>query len=119
MHAVPPSDLLYVHATALPGVAQQAVRMAQGLMIRPRLTCSHNAHMALQLKRPLTESYQSKKEAVARLITRLGLDACAHVPIGDPLAKGISGGQAKVRRREGLAMAPGRGTTGRGTASVG
>jgi hypothetical protein len=57
----------------------------------------------LQLKRPRSESRASKAEAVEKLIARLGLTSCADVKIGDPLTKGISGGQAKVRNQSSTA----------------
>jgi ATP-binding cassette, subfamily G (WHITE), member 2 len=56
-----------------------------------------------QLKRPLSEGRASKAAAVNQLLGQLGLTGCADVPIGDPLAKGISGGQAK-RTNIGIAL---------------
>lgn len=52
--------------------------------------------MPLQLKRPWKESRSTKLEVVDALIERLQLTQSAHVVIGDPMTKGISGGQAKV-----------------------
>ena len=49
----------------------------------------------MQLKRPLSEPLPAKRAAVAALIAKLGLGGCADIKIGDPMTKGISGGQAK------------------------
>ncbi len=51
----------------------------------------------------MSEPRSSKQEAVRLLLERLGLTVCADVPIGDPLTKGISGGQAK-RTNIGIAL---------------
>ncbi|WIA12825.1 hypothetical protein OEZ85_006453 [Tetradesmus obliquus] len=48
-----------------------------------------------ELKRPRSEPLASKKAAVDTLLEKLGLTPCRHVKIGNPLEKGISGGQAK------------------------
>ncbi|KAF6250828.1 P-loop containing nucleoside triphosphate hydrolase protein [Scenedesmus sp. NREL 46B-D3] len=48
-----------------------------------------------ELKRPRTEPLADKKAAVAQLLEKLALTPCRHVKIGNPLEKGISGGQAK------------------------
>jgi len=55
------------------------------------------------LKRPLSESLAEKRTAVDSLISTLGLETCRDVQIGDPLRKGISGGQAK-RANIGIAL---------------
>jgi len=47
------------------------------------------------LQRPVQESAESKRSAVDGVITKLGLESCRNVRIGDRLAKGISGGQSK------------------------
>jgi predicted ABC-type transport system involved in lysophospholipase L1 biosynthesis ATPase subunit len=49
-----------------------------------------------ELKRPREESREKKVAIAEALMKRLGLTSCAHVLIGDPMTKGISGGQAKV-----------------------
>ncbi|KAG2427597.1 hypothetical protein HXX76_012251 [Chlamydomonas incerta] len=56
-----------------------------------------------ELKRPTSEPLTEKKEAVDVLLKRLALTPCADVRIGDPLTKGISGGQAK-RTNIGIAL---------------
>eukprot|EP00210_Caulerpa_lentillifera_P004875 g4653.t1 len=48
-----------------------------------------------ELKRPMTETYESKVTAVDALLQKLALDECQHVKIGSSLNRGISGGQAK------------------------
>lgn len=45
------------------------------------------------LKRPITDTRESKQHAVDQLLTQLGLTSCKDVRNGDPLQKGISGGQ--------------------------
>ena len=45
------------------------------------------------LKRPVSERHESKQKAVDELLEQLGLSACKSVRIGNPLQKGISGGQ--------------------------
>lgn len=55
------------------------------------------------MKRPITESLASKKEAVEEVLDALGLTVCRDVKIGNPLQKGISGGQAK-RTNIGIAL---------------
>jgi ATP-binding cassette subfamily G (WHITE) protein 2 len=45
------------------------------------------------LKCPKSESHETKVNAVNSLLEKLGLDSCRGVKIGDPLSKGISGGQ--------------------------
>ena len=47
-----------------------------------------------ELKRPPEEPFEHKKAAVSRLVTKLGLERCAATKIGNPLQRGISGGQA-------------------------
>ncbi|GFR48683.1 hypothetical protein Agub_g10638 [Astrephomene gubernaculifera] len=56
-----------------------------------------------ELKRPLQEPLAHKRKEVDILLKRLALDGCADVKIGDPLSKGISGGQAK-RTNIGIAL---------------
>lgn len=56
-----------------------------------------------ELKRPVGESLAVKKAAVEELLQKLGLTACRKVVIGNPLTKGISGGQAK-RTNIGIAL---------------
>lgn len=48
-----------------------------------------------ELKRPLSEPWAEKKSAVDELLKVLALEPCRHVKIGNPLNRGISGGQAK------------------------
>ena len=56
-----------------------------------------------ELKRPRQEPLAQKKAAVDELLDQLGLTGCRNVPIGNSLAKGISGGQAK-RTNIGIAL---------------
>lgn len=56
-----------------------------------------------ELKRPTSEPLESKKAAVEELLHKLGLDVCRKVIIGNPMTKGISGGQAK-RTNIGIAL---------------
>ncbi len=51
----------------------------------------------------LQETYQSKKDRVEQLLTTLALQGCRNTCIGDSLARGISGGQAK-RTNVGIAL---------------
>jgi ABC-type uncharacterized transport system YnjBCD ATPase subunit len=48
-----------------------------------------------EMKRPISESLASKKDAVEEVLHCLALTSCRDVKIGNPLTKGISGGQAK------------------------
>ncbi|GLC39039.1 hypothetical protein PLESTB_001286600 [Pleodorina starrii] len=56
-----------------------------------------------ELKRPMEEPLADKRREVDVLLKRLALNDCADIKIGDPLSKGISGGQAK-RTNIGLAL---------------
>ena len=47
------------------------------------------------MKRPISEPLASKKAAVEEVLDALALTPCRDVKIGNPLVKGISGGQAK------------------------
>ena len=49
------------------------------------------------------ESYQSKRDRVEQLLSTLTLQGCRNTCIGDTLARGISGGQAK-RTNVGIAL---------------
>jgi ATP-binding cassette subfamily G (WHITE) protein 2 len=55
------------------------------------------------MKRPITEPLSSKKAAVEEVLQQLALTSCRGVTIGNPLLKGISGGQAK-RTNIGIAI---------------
>ena len=48
-----------------------------------------------ELKRPGSEPYANKAKEVEYLVKNLGLERCRTVIIGNPLSRGISGGQAK------------------------
>jgi ABC-type multidrug transport system ATPase subunit len=48
-----------------------------------------------ELKRPLKESRSLKVAAMNALIEDLGLDTCRNTRIGNPLHRGISGGQVR------------------------
>uniref|UniRef100_A0A7S0ULM3 ABC transporter domain-containing protein n=1 Tax=Polytomella parva TaxID=51329 RepID=A0A7S0ULM3_9CHLO len=56
-----------------------------------------------ELKRPMSEPIEKKREAVDTLLERMGLSVCRDVKIGGAMEKGISGGQAK-RTNIGLAL---------------
>jgi len=56
-----------------------------------------------ELKRDRKEPLASKHAAVEELLKRLALDTCRDVKIGNQMARGISGGQAK-RTNIGIAL---------------
>jgi ATP-binding cassette subfamily G (WHITE) protein 2 len=56
-----------------------------------------------ELKRPMSEPLASKRAAVEEVLAALALTPCRDVRIGNPLVKGISGGQAK-RTNIGIAL---------------
>ena len=56
-----------------------------------------------ELKRPMSEPLDSKQAAVEEVLAALALTPCRAVRIGNPLTKGISGGQAK-RTNIGIAL---------------
>lgn len=57
------------------------------------LTVQEMLMYTAELKRPVAESRQDKQAAVEELLDVLGLAGCRDVKIGNPLVKGISGGQ--------------------------
>jgi hypothetical protein len=57
------------------------------------LTVQEMLMYTAELKRPVAESRQEKQAAVEELLDVLGLVGCRDVKIGNPLVKGISGGQ--------------------------
>lgn len=61
----------------------------------PSLTVHEMLMYTAELKRPLKEPLAHKKEAVQQVLEALALEGCAGTKIGDPLHRGISGGQAK------------------------
>jgi hypothetical protein len=69
----------------------------------PILTVAEMLLYTAEMKRPVAEPLESKKAAVDDLLDRLALTACRDVKIGDPMNKGISGGQAK-RTNIGIAL---------------
>jgi ABC-type multidrug transport system ATPase subunit len=69
----------------------------------PMLTVEEMLMYTAELKRPLSESRVDKRRAVEELLDKLALSDCRRVRIGDPLVKGISGGQAK-RTNIGIAL---------------
>ena len=69
----------------------------------PVLTVEEMLLYTAELKRPMSEPLESKKAAVEELLDALALTPCRDVKIGDPLTKGISGGQAK-RTNIGIAL---------------
>ncbi|KAK9904696.1 hypothetical protein WJX75_000743 [Coccomyxa subellipsoidea] len=48
-----------------------------------------------ELKNPMAEPFEKKRAKVEMVINQLGLNGCRGVRIGNPLARGISGGQCK------------------------
>ncbi|CAK0783380.1 hypothetical protein CVIRNUC_006579 [Coccomyxa viridis] len=48
-----------------------------------------------ELKNPMKEPFEKKRAKVEMVIQQLGLNGCRGVRIGNPLARGISGGQCK------------------------
>lgn len=69
----------------------------------PILTVEEMLLYTAELKRPHSVPLAEKQAAVEQLLDKLGLQACRHVKIGNPLEKGISGGQAK-RTNIGIAL---------------
>ena len=61
----------------------------------PILTVEEMLLYTADLKRPMEESKEKKMEAVNELVQVLALTSCRDVLIGNELARGISGGQAK------------------------
>lgn len=61
----------------------------------PILTVSEMLQYTAELKLETSVPQHAKTEAVEEVIQHLGLDTCRNVLIGSPLARGISGGQAK------------------------
>ena len=59
------------------------------------LTVEEMLMYTAELKRPVSESLDSKHAAVEEILSLLALDTCRNVRIGSPMARGISGGQAK------------------------
>lgn len=69
----------------------------------PNLTVREMLTYTAELKRPMREALADKRAAVEEAIALLRLKGCADTLIGDPLHKGISGGQAK-RTNIGLSL---------------
>ena len=69
----------------------------------PNLTVREMLLYTAHLKRETSETFAEKLERVEAVMTALRLQEARDVPIGDPLTKGISGGQAK-RVSIGLAL---------------
>eukprot|EP00798_Chlamydomonas_sp_ICE-L_P008106 gene8106-1352_t len=67
------------------------------------LTVEEMLMYTAEMKRPASESVQSKKAAVALVLKKLVLEGCKDVKIGTDMEKGISGGQAK-RTNIGLSL---------------
>lgn len=59
------------------------------------LTVEEMLMYTAELKRPRQEPLEKKQSAVEELLDVLALEGCRKVRIGSPLARGISGGQAK------------------------
>lgn len=69
----------------------------------PILTVEEMLMYTAELKRPRSESRATKRAAVEELLNKLALTECRAVKIGNPLEKGISGGQSK-RTNIGIAL---------------
>jgi ABC-type multidrug transport system ATPase subunit len=67
------------------------------------LSCYEMLLYTAQLKRPRSESISAKQAAVTQLLGKLSLAGCESSTIGNPLKRGISGGQAK-RLNIGIAL---------------
>eukprot|EP00793_Prasinoderma_coloniale_P003518 PRCOL_00002892-RA len=61
----------------------------------PNLTPAETLLYTAELKRDVRETKRARRAAVERVIATLRLHSCRNVYVGDPLTKGISGGQAK------------------------
>lgn len=61
----------------------------------PDLTVEEMLTYTAELTRPRSEGHAAKRTAVEDLLGKLALEECRGVKIGNPLEKGISGGQAK------------------------
>ena len=61
----------------------------------PILTVEEMLLYTAELKRPMSDSHESKVADVEELLQVLALDSCRNVLIGSEMARGISGGQAK------------------------
>lgn len=59
------------------------------------LTVEEMLMYTAQLKREMSEPWGEKQEAVDELLEVMALQSCRSVLIGNPMARGISGGQAK------------------------
>lgn len=59
------------------------------------LTVEEMLMYTAELKRPISQPAAEKQAAVEELLDVLALNTCRSVRIGSPLARGISGGQAK------------------------
>lgn len=60
-----------------------------------RLTVEETLFYAAELRLPSTMTSAEKKERVEEVITKLGLVRCRKTIIGDPMKRGISGGERK------------------------
>ena len=69
----------------------------------PILTVEEMLLYTAELKRPMSESFDTKKKVVEGVLDSLALTSCRDVQIGSAAVKGISGGQAK-RVNIGLAL---------------
>ncbi|KAK9867424.1 hypothetical protein WJX84_007320 [Apatococcus fuscideae] len=67
------------------------------------LTVKEMLMYTAELKRPFKESRIEKKKRVEQLLDRLALRNCQDTHIGDPMSRGVSGGQAK-RTNVGIAL---------------
>jgi len=67
------------------------------------LTVEEMLMYTAELKRSISEPLSSKRAAVEQVLKKLALDTCRDVLIGNQMAKGISGGQAK-RTNIGIAL---------------
>ena len=71
--------------------------MEQFDTLLPELTVREMLLYTAELKCPREEPLAAKAERVSQLLELLALDGCAGTHIGDAMARGISGGQARAR----------------------
>lgn len=60
-----------------------------------RLTVEETLFYAAELRLPSNMSSKEKQNRIDDVIQKLGLDKCRHTIIGDPMKRGISGGERK------------------------
>ena len=84
------SSPLTAHRVRTAGYVEQFDTLLAELTVREMLLYT------AELKCSLKESLAKKKRRVDQLLETLALERCAATMIGDSLARGISGGQARI-----------------------